>query len=122
MFRASLTTGLDRKRLRLWLTLFFLALAMPTGILIHQAYSQLKWEAFHQHRVLAEELAARIDGRFIQLINDEEARSFTDYAFLVVAGDPSANFVQRSPLSAYPGASAIPGLIGYFQVDPQGTL
>lgn len=121
MFRASLA-GLDRKRLRLWLTLFFLALAVPTGILIHQAYSQLKWEAFHQHRMLAEELAARIDGRFIQLINDEEARSFTDYAFLVVAGDPSANFVQRSPLSAYPVASAIPGLIGYFQVDPQGTL
>ncbi len=121
MFRSSLI-GLDRKRLRLWLALFFLALAVPTVILIHQAYSQLKWEAFHQHRVLAEELAARIDTRFIELINDEERRSFADYAFLVVAGDPSANFVQRSPLSAYPVESAIPGLIGYFQVDADGAF
>ena len=43
-------------------------------------------------------------------------------AVLVVMGDPSANFVQRSPLSAYPSASSIPGLIGYFQVDAQGAF
>ena len=104
MFRASLT-GLDRKRLRLWLAVFFLALAMPTGVLIWHAYGQLKWEAFHQHRLLAEELVARTDGRLVELINEEEARSFADYGFLVVMGDPSANFVQRSPLSAYPSAS-----------------
>ena len=99
MLRTSLT-GLDRKRLRLWLSVFFLALAVPTGILVYQAYSQLKWEAFHQYRVLAEELAERIDTRIIQLINAEEARSFADYAFLNVAGDPAASFLQRPPLSA----------------------
>ena len=121
MLRASLS-GLDKKQLRRWLTLFFLALTIPTAILIRQAYSQLQWEAFHHHRALAEELAARIDGRLSRLINDEEARAFTDYAFLVVAGDPSANFVQRSPLSAFPVAATIPGLIGYFQVDTQGEF
>ncbi len=121
MFRTSLT-GLDRKRLRRWLTVFFLALAVPTGILVTQAYSQMKWEAFHQHRVLAEELAARIDTRLVQLINTEEARSFADYAFLNVAGDPVANFLQRSPLSAWPHASPIPGLVGYFQVDADGLF
>ena len=34
----------------LWLLLFFLALAVPTAVLVRQAYSQLKWEAFHQHQ------------------------------------------------------------------------
>ena len=97
MLRNSLT-GLDRKKLRLWLVVFFLALAIPTGILVYQAYSQLKWEAFHQYRVLAGELTERIDSRIVQLINVEEARSFADYAFLNVAGDPSASFLQRSPL------------------------
>ncbi|MGB5718351.1 MAG: HAMP domain-containing sensor histidine kinase [Gammaproteobacteria bacterium] len=121
MFRNSLT-GLDRKRLRLWLGMFFLALAIPTGILVYQAYSQLKWEAFHRYRVLAGELAERIDSRIIQLIDAEEARSFADYAFLNVAGDPAANFLQRSPLSAYPPASPIPGLVGYFQVDTDGEF
>ena len=121
MLRNSLT-GLDRKRLRLWLAVFFLALAIPTGILVYQAYSQLKWEVFHQYRVLAGELAERIDSRIVQLINAEEARSFADYAFLTVAGDPAANFLQRSPLSAYPPRSSIPGLVGYFQVDSDGAF
>jgi signal transduction histidine kinase len=120
--RRSSLTGLDRKKLRRWLAVFFLALAIPTGILVYQAYSQLKWEAFYQHRVLAEELAARIDARIVQLVNSEEARSFADYAFLNVVGDPAANFLQRSPLSAYPHASSIPGLVGYFQVDTHGEF
>lgn len=107
----------DKRRLRLALLLFLLALAAPTLILVKQAYSQLKWESFHQHRLLAEELAARIDRRLYELVQTEEARAFTDYAFLVVAGDPAANFLQRSPLSAYPPAADIPGLVGYFQID-----
>ncbi len=115
-------TGLERNTLRLWLVLFFLALAVPTAILIKQAYSQLKWEAFHQHRLLAEELAGRIDKRLVEMIKAEEARAFTDYVFLVVTGDPSANFLQRSPLSAYPVTAGIPGLIGYFQVDTAGLF
>ncbi len=115
-------TGWDRKRLRRWLALFFLALVIPTVILIHQAYSELKWGTFHQYQLQAEELAARINEHFMQLVTKEEARPFTDYAFLNIAGDPSASFLQRSPLSAYPVTSAIPGLIGYFQVDAQGAF
>ncbi len=126
MFRArqsGLDRGLlDKGRLRVWLALFFIALAVPTGVLIQEARSRLKWEAFHQHRMLAEELAARIDARYGELVRFEETRGFADYAFLNVAGDPSANFLQRSPLSAYPVDSEIPGLIGYFQVDTQGAL
>ena len=121
MSGASLT-GLDRKKLRRLLALFFLALAVPTGILVYQAYSQLKWEAFHQYRLLAEELAARIDARIVQLIDVEEARSFAEYAFLNVAGDPSDSFLQRSPLSVYPPVSPVPGLVGYFQVDADGVF
>jgi signal transduction histidine kinase len=121
MFGTSLT-GLDRYRLRWWLAVFFLALAIPTGILVYQLYSQLKWEAFHQYRVLAEELAARIDDRIVELVNTEEARSFADYAFLNVAGDPAASFLQRSPLSAYPPVSPVPGMVGYFQVDARGEF
>ncbi len=113
---------MDEKRLRLALGLVFLALAVPTGILIDQTYRRLKWEAFHHQQAAAEELAGRIDGRLAGLIASEERRSFADYAFLVVAGDPSASFLQRSPLSAYPVASDIPGLIGHFQVDTRGML
>jgi hypothetical protein len=69
---------MSKNRLRLWLLLFFIALTIPTGLLIRQAYQELQWEAFHQHRIQAEELAARIDTQLIELINREEKRSFSD--------------------------------------------
>lgn len=107
-------------QLRLVLLLFFLALTLPTTILVRQAYSQLKWEAFYQYRNLAEELSSRVNNRFNQLISEEESRAFADYSFLVVSGAPEANFLQPSPLSRFPVESAIPGLIGYFQLNAQG--
>jgi signal transduction histidine kinase len=113
---------LSRNKLRRWLVLFFLALAIPSGLLVYQAFDQLKWEAFHRHRLLAEEVARRIDKSYTRLIEMEESRTFVDYNFLVVAGDPQSNFIQRSALSEFPIDSPIPGLIGYFQVDNQGVF
>ncbi len=121
MFRASFA-GLDRRKLRRWLLLFFVALAVPSGLLVYHAYKQLKWETFHQHRLLAEELAARINARLSDLVEAEEQRSFSDYSFLLVSGDESASYLQRSPLAAFPLPAKVPGLIGYFQVDTQGVF
>jgi len=122
MLPRTLIKGYDRSRLRNLLTLFFLALAIPTAVLVWQAYDQLKWEAFHQHRGMAEELTNRIDTRLAELIATADARSFADYGFLIVTGDPSANFVQRSPLSTYPVTEDLPGVLGYFQVDTEGVF
>ena len=122
MLPRTLIKGFDKGRLRNLLLLFFLALAVPTAVLIGQAFSQLKWESFHQYRGLAEELTTRIDARLIDMVNAADERSFTDYAFLVVAGDPSANLVQRSALSNYPVAGDLPGTLGYFQVGSDGAF
>jgi len=121
MLRHGLT-GWTRQRLAMWLGVFFVALAIPTAILIHQAYRQLKYESFHQYRLLAEDLSKQINRRLQTIIAAESARSFTDYSFLNIAGGPKSNFVQRSPLSAYPVQSALPGIIGYFQIDAQGNF
>ncbi len=115
-------TSLDKKKLQRWLLMFFFALAIPTAILIQQSYSRLKWETFHQHQLLADELSNRIDSEFLRLIALEDQRSFTDYSFLNIAGNPKANLLQRSPLSTFPIESEITGLIGYFQVDSEGQL
>jgi len=108
--------------LRNLLALFFIALAAPTVVLIWQAYGQLKWEAFHQHRGIAEELTQRIDSQLNDMIRVADSRSFADYSFLVVSGDPNAKFVQRSPLSTYPVAASLPSVMGHFQVDSQGAF
>ncbi len=113
-------SGLTKKRLRLWLSLFLLLLIVLTTLLGYQALSQMKWEAFRQHQVLAEELAGRIDDRLLTLIEREEQRSLSEYNFLNILGDEESNFIQRSPLSNFPVTANIPGLIGYFQVDHQG--
>ena len=121
MIKNTLKT-LDKKKLRRWLLLFFITLLIPGALLVQQSYTRLKWETFHQHQRMAEELSERIDTRLGSLLNKENQRPFTDYAFLNIAGDASAGFLQRSPLSTFPPQSEIPGLLGYFQVDSSGEL
>jgi signal transduction histidine kinase len=113
---------MTQRRLTLLLVLFFLALAIPTSILVYQAYGQLKWEAFYQHQRLARELSRRIDSGFRDLIEREEKRSISDYEFLNVTGSDDTAFLQRSPLSEFPQQVETPGLLGYFQVDASGQL
>jgi len=113
---------MNTRRLKILLLLLFVALAIPTGVLVFQAYGQLKWEAFYQHQQLAREFALRIDRQFSELMQREENRSFTDYAFLNVVGSDGSNFLQRSPLSGFPLDSQVPGILGYFQVDASGAL
>ena len=122
MLPKTLIKGFDKGRLKRLLAIFFLALAVPTGALIWQTYSQLKWEAFHQYRGLAESLTDRVDAQLVDMINTADARSFADYTFLNVTGDTRFNFVQRSPLSAYPVTEDLPGVMGYFQVDTDGEF
>ena len=123
MLGAKWFRKLDERRLGILLGAFFLALAIPAAVLIAQAYGQLKWEAFRRNQLLAEDFAAQVDAGLRAAVATEEARSFGDYSFLVVAGkDAAANFVQRSPLSAFPVEGAVPGTLGYFQVDALGNL
>jgi signal transduction histidine kinase len=120
--RIQLDTRTERNRLRLLLGAFFLALAVPAIVLVQQAFKQLELDAFRRYQLLAEEFSERIDQSIAEAVRSEDARRFTDYGFLVVAGDPEANFLQQSPLAAFPVTSAVPGVIGYFQIDSSGSL
>ena len=121
-FRARRLFGVLASGFQL-LLLLFAALALPSAVLIWQTQKQLRWEALHQYRALAEDLAVRIDAELQLLLVQEEQRSEGDYQFLVLAGDPARSTrVQRSPLAELPSTSSIPGLIGHFQVDAQGRF
>ena len=110
----------DQRRLRNLLAVLFLALAIPTGVLTWQAFSQLKWESFYQYRVQAEALTNQIDATINTEIREAEASGFADFAFLNSA--QGAKVQQRSPLSTWPVSENLPGLIGYFQVDADGQF
>ena len=122
MFGKSRFSNLEPSRLRRLMWLFFIAMAIPTAVLVYKSYDQLKWEAFYQHRQLAEELASRLDRKFIEFVEREEKRSFNDYAFIVVEDKNTTNYLERSPLSQYPIVSDISGVVGYFQIDVDGKF
>ena len=118
MLPKALIKNYDQRRLRNLLVVLFLSLAIPTGVLVWQGYSQLKWESFYQYRVQAEELTNRIDAMVTAEISTAESRNFADFAFL--NSEPTAKVQQRSPLATWPVTQELPGLIGYFQVDADG--
>jgi two-component system, OmpR family, phosphate regulon sensor histidine kinase PhoR len=112
----------ERRRLRWRIGAFVLAVALPSGLLLEKALDQLKWEALRQTQLAAEALTLAIDEHLSALIRTQDRRSFAELAFLTVAGDPAAGFLQRSPLAAYPVEQVLPGLIGWFQIDADGGL
>lgn len=113
----------DPGRLRLFLALLFLALALPSAVLIWQTQRQLRWESLHQYRTLAEEMARRIDSELARRVAIEEARSEGDYQYLVLTGDPdSSKLLQRSPLAEIDAPDRFPGLLGHFQINPDGAF
>ena len=114
---------MSRRRLGWLLFALWLLLVLPSLGLIVQTERQIKWEAYHQYRSLAEELALRINQRLLADVQNEDARSVGEYQFLTVGGDPSVSrLLQRSPLASYPPGESPPGLLGHFQVDADGSF
>lgn len=107
-------TPSPEQRLRVVLLSFLLAVCVPAGLLVYKAWTQVRWQVFHEHRLLAERLVAAADARLAAAVQSEEARAFDEYAFLLPADG------RRSPLSAFPVSESLPGLVGYFQVDSAG--
>ena len=111
-----------RRRLRLGIGLFVLALAVPSLLLVRKAFDQIKWEAFRQQQVAAEEFATRVDAALAALIRGEDARPVGDFGFLTSEGERAAGYGRRSPLAELPADGRIPGLVGWFQVGADGRF
>ncbi|MBK5964178.1 two-component sensor histidine kinase [Thiocystis minor] len=116
------TTGRALFRLRLGIGLFVLALSVPSLLLVLKAFDQIKWEAFRQQQVAAEELASRVDDALATLVQTEDARDIEEYRFLIGADDPVNPYPRRSPLAELPENTAIAGLLGWFQVAADGRF
>ena len=118
MARTSLIRDNDPRRLRRVLAVFFVALALPTAVLVWQAYARLEFETFFQYRRQAESLTNQIDSQLGSAATRLDNLSLEDFSFLTGTG----NVYQRSPLSTLPLRSDVPGVVGYFQIDASGAL
>lgn len=113
-----------KRRLRWFLLLFFVGMALPVSLLLDKVYAQLENEAYFKLRNQAESLAQRIDQRLQEIVTAEQDRPIAEYSFFNVLENPllQSSAVKFSPLSEIPPRSAVPGLTGYFQINPDGTL
>lgn len=118
--------NLDRakKRLRFWLLLFFFALSLPVYVLLDKVYSQLENETWYRQRNQAEALVQRIERQLLDKLQAEQQRPIAEYSFFNVLENPllQSSTVNFSPLAQLPPKSEIPGLLGYFQIDPDGSF
>ncbi|MCH8016864.1 MAG: HAMP domain-containing histidine kinase [Acidobacteria bacterium] len=112
------------KRLRLYFALFFILLAVPIVILLSHTYSNLEQESFFLYRRTAESLMATVYQRLQENLLVEEQRPYTHYRYIHVADRavPQQEGLNLSPLADFPVQSEIPGILGYFQIDPDGSF
>ncbi|MGE3540857.1 MAG: sensor histidine kinase [Candidatus Tectimicrobiota bacterium] len=116
--------GQATRHLRLLLCTSLLLLSLPLTLLLQRVYQQLAREVIYQYRAAAEDVVMRINQRLADVLQSEEQRPFDEYSFLRVTANPlfKASAIEASPLSALPPQSALPGVLGYFQINPDGSL
>jgi hypothetical protein len=118
------TRGQAMRRLRLLLCASLLCVALPLTLLLSRVYQYLAQEVFYQYRSAAEEVVKQVNQRLGDILQGEELRPFDEYSFLKVTANPlfKNSAIIASPLSELPPQSAVPGVVGYFQINPDGSL
>jgi hypothetical protein len=112
------------RKLRLYFALFFILLAVPIVILLRHTYGNLEQESFFLYRRTAESLMVTLQQRLQENLLVEEQRPYTHYRYIHVADRavPQQEGLNLSPLADFPVRSEIPGILGYFQIDPDGSF
>ena len=116
--------AIAKRRLRHILFGFLVLLSIPILFLLNRVYTQHHNEAVFQFRTQAEQLTQRIDQRLLTILDPEQQRPFAEYSFFNVQDNPlfKSKRVKLSPLSEVPPTTPVPGVLGYFQINPDGTL
>lgn len=115
----------QKKRLRWILLLFFIAPSIPVYYLLQTVYSQLENEAYFTTRHQAETLVNQIEFKLKDILKTEQKRPIAEYQFFNVMENPLLSEtagVKFSPLSEIPPKSDIKGLVGYFQINTDGSF
>ncbi len=112
------------RRLRRVIAIFFCLLALPLAYLFYWTWTKAENENFLTLRVESEAILSRIEERIVELVEPEEKRPFDEYSFFSVTQNAwmPQKGVRYSPLSDLPAKSAIPGLIGYYQINPDSSF
>ncbi|MGH8582106.1 MAG: sensor histidine kinase [Gammaproteobacteria bacterium] len=119
-----LAAARQRRRLGLALLACGVLLAVPVGYLLHRVYEQLRNEAFYRLQTAAIQTVARVNERVYEVLKPESERPFDHYGFWSVPQNKllPEGTVNVSPLAELAPRTGVPGVIGYFQIDPDGRF
>ena len=110
------------KNLKNLFILFFIAITIPSGVLIWRVWQQLETESQLFATEKAASLIQIVNKKIAANIETENNRSFLHYRFIISTRMGSEEKITLSPLSEYPTKSAFSGLVGYFQIDPDSSI
>lgn len=104
--------------------MFLCALSLPVSLLIARVYAQLENESYYSARDSAAQWVDRVDQTLLAGIQKEQERPIAEYRFFNVLENPllQAEGLKFSPLSEVPPKTGIAGLVGYFQIDADGSF
>ncbi len=96
-------------------------LVLGVGALLAHSLASLREEERLRHQIVAERLFDELERELTDLTMREEARSFLEYRYFSVpeAQLPGLAGLARSPLAELPED---PAVLGWFQVEPDGTV
>jgi len=112
---------LSLRRIALLILALGLLLALGMAWLVGRSFRSAAQEEALRHKLVAERLFDELERELTTLVEREEARSFLEYRYFYVPERqvPGSAALVRSPLSEM---AADPMVLGYFQLDPDGTL
>ncbi len=119
-----LAAARQRRRLGLALLACGVLLAVPVGYLLLRVYQQLRNEAFYRLQTAAIQTVAHVNERVYEVLKPESERPFDHYGFWSVPQNKllPEGTVNVSPLAELAPRTGVPGMIGYFQIDPDGRF
>jgi signal transduction histidine kinase len=109
------------RKFRILFVVFALALVVLVGLLVRRAIESVELERRMRHEAVAERVFDEMERALSAVLTREEERPFGHYGFSYAPPGQLAGAVTltRSPLAEPP---ELPFVVGYFQIDPDGSL
>lgn len=110
------------KRIKFTFILIFIAIALPVLVLLNKSFSHLKTGSQYAYKEHAYLVLQMLNQRIYDDLAIEEQRSYSEYRFIRAVPVIGGEEITLSRLADYPIQSHYAGIVGYFQLEPDGTL
>ncbi|MDR1760580.1 MAG: HAMP domain-containing histidine kinase [Fibrobacter sp.] len=110
------------KRLKLIFSVIFVVIAVPIAFLLVNSYRHLQNETQYAQREHAYLIIQILNQRIYDDLAIEEKRSYSEYRFIQAVPVIGGEEVTLSKLSQFPIESHYSGMLGHFQLDPDGGI